>query len=237
MRTVLRSIAVLMTVLIVVPAHALTWKSIFIAGDNSIENFDNGREDLLRMFAGMGTVASLQLSSSRNKISEERRVYPATLDNIARAFASLQVQPGEGCFVHMTSHGLKNHGFYLALGGVLTPAHLAELVNQKCGSAPTVILVSACYSGQFVTDELKGPNRVILTAASAERPSFGCSPDTRYTYWDGCLLRETPKARTWEEVYSKVVSCIRGKEAAAGVPSSFPQSFFGVNARNWPVLH
>jgi hypothetical protein len=217
-------------------ASATTWKGIFVAGDNSIENFDNGRKDLTTMFDGLGLFHSFQLSTSSNHISETDEVYKATAQNIQAAFSALNIQSNEGCLIHMTSHGAKSQGFYLKLSGILPPALFSQWVNQSCGQAPTVILVSACFSGQFITENLKGPNRVIMTAARSDRPSFGCSADTEYTYWDACLLEEIPKANTWVEAYSGIQKCITQKESDLGAQPSEPQAFFGANTKNWKIL-
>lgn len=218
-------------------AHALSWKGVFIAGDDSIENFDNGREDLTAAFARQGTIASTVQLSTSTKYIGSRGVLAATAENIVGAFTNLNAKSGEGCLVHLTSHGAKGQGFYLKLAGILPPDALAQLVNKACGDQPTVVLVSACYSGQFIIDALKGPNRVILTAARADRPSFGCSADTEYTYWDHCLLNEIPNSRSWSELYGKVQACITEKEAALGAQPSGPQAFFGKNTADWSLLH
>jgi hypothetical protein len=217
-------------------AHAVSWKGIFIAGDDSIDNFDNGREDLTAIFSRKGTLASTQQLSSSDKFIG-RDVVEANSQNLINAFGKLGIKAGEGCFIHMTSHGAKGQGFYLSRAGMLPPASLAALVNRACGQAPTVILVSACYSGQFISEELKGPNRVILTAARADRPSFGCSADTRYTYWDECVLSEVPNSQTWKDLYTNVNACISGKESQLGANPSGPQAYFGANTANWAILH
>lgn len=218
-------------------SSALTWQSVFIAGDNSINNFDNGREDLSALFSKLGKLEQTHFSSSQSYISQANKVWPATVPNLSNFFLnSPAVKQDEGCFIHMTSHGAKNKGFYLALSGILNPRDFAMLVNKRCGKAPTVILVSACYSGQFITDDLKGPNRIIMTAAIADRPSFGCSADTRYTYWDACLLDVVPQSKTWTEVYDRVRTCISRKESQLGAPSSMPQAFFGSNTSSWGLF-
>ena len=218
-------------------AHAVSWKGIFIAGDDSIENFDAGREDLTQAFSRQGDlVSTAQLSSTRKYIGS-RGVLAATAENIVGAFSNLNVKAGEGCLIHMTSHGAKGKGFYLSLAGILPPQSFSALVNKACGDAPTVILVSACYSGQFITDDLKGPNRIILTAARPDRPSFGCSSDTKYTYWDACLLSEIPNSPTWADLNKNVQACIATKESALGAQPSEPQSFFGANAKDWALLN
>jgi len=228
--------AVLVLLLSVSPAaHAVDWKGIFVAGDDSIDNFDNGREDLTAAFGRAGNLVSTQQLSSSDKFIGGA-VAEANGPNFVDAFKKLGIKNGEGCFLHLTSHGAKHGGFYLSRAGVLPPASLADLVNKFCGQAPTVILVSACYSGQFITDALKGPNRVILTAAREDRPSFGCSADTRYTYWDECVLSEVPHARTWKELYTGVNACITTKENELGANPSGPQAYFGANTANWGIL-
>lgn len=219
-------------------SQGTSWKGLFVAGDHSIENFDNGREDLTNLFTKLGDLESIQLSSSKKYVSVQKGVASATYENIAKSFGQMKVslKANDGCFIHMTSHGAKAQGFYLALSGILDPATFSSLVNQACGSAPTVILISACYSGQFITEDLKGPNRVIMTAARPDRPSFGCSPDTEYTYWDGCLLEEVPRSQTWVELYKNVNSCIAEKEAKLNVRPSEPQAFFGENTMTWEIM-
>lgn len=217
-------------------AHANTWKSIFVAGDDSIENFDKGREDLAALFGQIGTVQAIHHSAAPKLTRLGSPIRLATVRNIADSFSKLDVKADEGCFVHMTSHGIKNGGFYLTRDQPLLPSAFAKMVNAACGDQPTVILISACYSGQFITDELKGDNRVIMTAAIEDRPSFGCSPDTEYTYWDGCLVSEVPHSRTWNEVYANVKTCVEKKEQAIGVRPSLPQAFFGANTGGWVIL-
>jgi hypothetical protein len=218
-------------------AHAISWRGIFIAGDDSIENFDAGREDLTALFSRQGNMVSTVQLSSSDKYIGSRGILEANKDNLFNAFVNLGVKSGEGCFVHMTSHGTRDRGFYLSRAGILPPKSLSALVNKACGDNPTVVLISACFSGQFITEDLKGPNRVILTAARPDRPSFGCSADTKYTFWDQCLLDEVPRSRDWQEVYSNVQNCITQKEMKLGAKPSGPQAFFGANTASWTVMH
>ena len=55
--------------------------------------------------------------------------------------------------------------------------------SSWCQARPTVVVISACYSGIFV-DGLAAPNRMIMTAARRDRSSFGCSEDATYPYFD-----------------------------------------------------
>lgn len=216
------------------PARAIEWQALFIAGDDSIENFDNGRRDLTALLAGIGDVTDIQVTSSR-RVARNEEITLADDDGLAAAFTDWRASKGQGCVIHMTSHGTQE-GLYLARSSVLDPYTLAELVDDSCDKYPTVILVSACYSGVFLADALKGPNRIIMTAARDDRPSFGCSSEDYYTYWDACLLDTIEKGKLWRKVYAEVQSCIRRKEGQVGADPSEPQAFFGENTANWTVL-
>ena len=105
----------------------------------------------------------------------------------------------------MTQAFRQGDGVYMkrAHDGQLTPAQLNTALNWTCGTAPTVVMVSACYSGQFI-QPLRADNRIIMTAASATRPSFGCSEAQEYTFWDGCVIDHFARSTTWENLYDHV---------------------------------
>ncbi|UJW86054.1 C13 family peptidase [Devosia sp. SL43] len=216
------------------PALAIEWHALFLAGDDSIENFDNGRRDLSALLDEIGDIEAIQVTSSRRVARREDIVF-ADEDGVEQAFGGLQASKGQGCLIHLTSHGNED-GLYLAHAATLDPDHFARLVDRACGKYPTVILVSACYSGVFITDQLEGPNRIILTAARDDRPSFGCSSDTRYTYWDACLLENIEAGALWRDVYDRVRSCVRREEREIGADASEPQAFFGAKAGDWAVV-
>ncbi len=50
----------------------------------------------------------------------------------------------------MTSHGAHGPGLYLAAHDeFLSPDDLDAALGAGCGAAPTVAIVSACYTGDF----------------------------------------------------------------------------------------
>jgi hypothetical protein len=69
----------------------------------------------------------------------------------------------------------------------LSSRELARRLEPLAGHR-TVIVVSACYSGSLIHD-LRAPERIIITAARADRSSFGCSPDSRHTFFGEAELR------------------------------------------------
>ena len=116
-------------------------------------------------------------------------------------------------------------------GPTLTPRRLNAIVEAGCGAQPTVILVSACYSGVFVHDEMLKPNRIILTAAEDDRTSFGCSSESGSTYWDSCLIDNLPKADTWKTLATGVTACVETKERRGRFRPSLPQAYPGRHRR------
>lgn len=221
------------------PAPAMEWNGLFVAGDDSIEAFDNGQRDLIAVLTARGLDRATRYTASRRVAKANPQISLLTEARLD-ALPDLRIaREGEGCLLHLSSHGAEGEGFYLSTAGglILDPAYLAEMLDSACGNdRPTVVLVSACFSGQFITDAIRGPNRIILTAARADRPSFGCSADDLYTYWDGCLIEHIPRSKTWTRLYENVRACIEGKEAAIGAEPSEPQAFFGENTRGWRVM-
>jgi hypothetical protein len=104
---------------------------------------------------------------------------------------------------------------------------LDKILDRACGERPTVVLVSACYSGVFVGRDMQKKNRIILTAARQDRTSFGCSAENQYTYWDSCLIDSLPTADSWKSLYGTIQRCVQTKESDGRFKASLPQAFFG----------
>ncbi len=47
---------------------------------------------------------------------------------------------------------------------------------DESGLTNLIVVVQACYSGSFV-DNLAAPDRMVITAAAADRTSFGCASE------------------------------------------------------------
>src|SRR5437763_1059994 len=111
-----------------------------------------------------------------------------TARQLLRRIASLPARPGDRCLIFVTSHGEHGEGLVLAYAEeFLTPAALANVLWGGCANAPTVVIASGCYSGSFAAGPMPTPNRIILTAARADRPSFGCHDARPSTAFDACL--------------------------------------------------
>ena len=216
-----------------VSAHA-AWHAIMVSGDDSIRNFDNSRDALGELFVAKGLAAENQHHlNSQFSLEAKPPADQATLQALALSFTQLNIRPEQdACLFYVSSHGKQGDGVYMKRvhDGQLTPAQLNTALNWTCGTAPTVVMVSACYSGQFI-QPLHADNRIIMTAASAQRPSFGCSEAQEYTFWDGCVIDHFERSSTWENLYTNVKQCIAQKEQQLGYQASQPQAYFGKNMR------
>ena len=99
---------------------------------------------------------------------------------------------------------------------------------------PTIVVVSACCSGSFATGKMAKPNRIVLTAARNDRPSFGCQVRRIYNFFDECPRRIAK--------ICDVAGCGRGVQsvrtpdgARAWERPSEPQAYFGALVANLDV--
>jgi hypothetical protein len=203
------------------------WGALFVAGDNSIKAFDNATRRFYAIIERKPDVNLRRLTSDPSIAPSEEEI--ADVGTIDASLGFITKGQNEKCLVFMTSHGTRD-GFYLSqangTGGLLPPRVLDQWLDNHCGVRPTVVIVSACYSGIFLKDGMEQPNRIIL-AARDDRPSFGCGAGETYTYYDKCLLDSWTWAYTWTELYDRTKACVAEREVALGAKPSEPQAFFG----------
>lgn len=203
------------------------WRAVLVAGDSSSPAFNNGVETMRDRLAGEGVRDIRLLAADPSGVA---RAELASSPNVRRA---LQSQGGGACLAFMTSHGDQRGFFLRASRTMLPPAALEQALDEGCGALPTVVIVSACHSGTFITDRFKKPNRIILAAAATDRSSFGCGADNEYTEYDRCLLQQFDRATTWRELAVTTKSCVEAAERRLGVRQySLPQTFFGAEVAN-----
>ena len=200
-------------------------KVVLVAGDDSLPVFDNATVRLKGALDADGAGDVVRLSAASTGADA------ATLDHVLQAVSAMHPAPGQGCLVFATSHGGKHLGLYLSQGDVfLTPKALDAALVRGCGTAPTVVVISACYSGSFTQTPMARPNRVVLSAARPDRSSFGCGAGRTYTVYDACLLKAWRPGTPWQQVYAIVKGCVRNEELIEKVRPSEPQAWFGKNA-------
>jgi len=213
-----------------------TWQVVLAAGDRSEPVFDNATRALAEFFQQRGVPPDNIHRFTANPQQLGATVGRSLKRVLLGHIAGLPVQPGDRCLVFMTSHGEHGAGLYLAAAQeMLRPEELARALDAACGRVPTVVIVSACYSGDFAAGKMARPNRIVMTAARADRPSFGCQADRTYTFFDECLLAALPASPTWRAVFDQAATCVRGLEMQLGATPSEPQAYFGAAVRNLPT--
>jgi hypothetical protein len=236
-RRALWLLAWLAAVLFTSPALAETpfahWAAVIVSGDDRsahvdapTETFDNARRDVARALVARGfTPANIAQFSVEPDQHPDTRPGLATLPAIAVGLRRLAAQAPDGCLVYLTSHGSPDGA---VLGDwLIPPRSLARLIGGACGGRPTVAVISACFSGVFVP-ALKGPNRLVLTAARRDRSSFGCGESDRYPFFDGCILESLPASADFMALATRTRACVARREREEGMsPPSEPQTAIG----------
>lgn len=210
------------------PGRFAGWTSAIIAADwrdganHPIEAFDNARRDLVKGFLAAGFSRANMVDYSLRPDVPEPVSASAVLDGINATAA----RGTSGCLLYFTSHGAPD-AMVFGVAPRMTPDIMANIVRTACGTRPTVVVVSACFSGIFI-NALAAPNRMVLTAASRERTSFGCGADETYPWFDGCIIETLPTATDFLALAAGARACVARKEVERGVsPASEPQLFVG----------
>jgi hypothetical protein len=212
------------------------WQVVLAAGDDAQPVFDNATRALSQrlMAAGVPAANIHRLSASAADLGSA--VEPALVGVLLQRIGALPARPGDRCLIFLTSHGERGAGLWLARSNTaLSPDELAQALSRGCAAVPTVVVVSACYSGGFAAGKMLKPNRIVLTAARNDRPSFGCQVHRVYNFFDECLLGALPKSATWRAVANESRECVRRMERALGERPSEPQAYFGAVVANLDV--
>lgn len=130
----------------------------------------------------------------------------------------------------LTSHGSQDHKFSLRLGGMgfheLQPAVLRSLLDGA-GIRNRVVIISACYSGGFVK-ALEGPDTLIITAAAANRMSFGCTNEAEWTYFGRAFFDEAlRKTHSFSRAFEIARPVVTAREKSENFEPSEPQISMG----------
>jgi hypothetical protein len=132
----------------------------------------------------------------------------------------------------LTSHGDKNATLAMnGPGGPLPLLHARTLADglQRVGIRRAIIVISACYSGSWIAP-LASPERIILTAARADRTSFGCSDDRFLTYFGEALLENgLDKGLGLLKAFSNARTLVNNWEVRDRFQPSEPQILIGAS--------
>ena len=192
---------------------------------------------LAERFAARGQIT---LVNHRDQLTERPL---ATRETIARAVRTLAERSGaeDLIFIYLTSHGSADHQLVLAQPRMalddLPATDLATLL-QPLAERDKVVVISACYSGGFI-EPLKSPNTLVITAARADRVSFGCSEESDFTYFGRALFAEAvQQTRDIVQAFTLAQARVAEREQADHYQASEPQIWAPQQVvEHWRVLN
>ncbi|MBD9427428.1 caspase family protein [Pseudomonas sp. PDM15] len=200
--------------------------SLTLAGDGKQSVFlreaDYVSKLLRERFGARGNVT---LTNHRDHLADRPL---ATRESLTRAVQALAQRSGpeDLVFLYLTSHGSSDHQLSIDQPRLqladLPASEFAELL-EPLRDRHKVVVISACYSGGFIPS-LKNDKTLVMTAARADRVSFGCSEENDFTYFGRALfadaLNETDDlSRAFELAKAKVAE----REKADDFEPSEPQ--------------
>jgi hypothetical protein len=149
----------------------------------------------------------------------------STLDAVAKTMDA----ENDILLIILTSHGSRG-GVVVKAAGIeetLTP-WLLNTTLRYTGVKHRVIIVSACYSGIFLP--LAGPDTLVITAADATHPSFGCRDGAEWTYFgDAFFNNALRRATSLRNAFNLARDLVRKRELREGFEPSNPQIAGGEN--------
>lgn len=161
---------------------------------------------------------------------------PNTL-TLALARVAARIDPNEDVLVlYSTSHGQPGAGLMYrdGRGGgmLISPGALATIL-RPLGIKNKLLILQACFSGQFV-HALKDPNTIVVTAAAENRSSFGCAAGNDWTYFGDALINHTMRQPlTLDTQVRRAEVLIAAAESRDNLEPSNPQFNIGADSDKW----
>jgi hypothetical protein len=177
---------------------------------------------------GAARVLEASLKSKNRTIVgfNTKRRAGATPQAIMSAVQAVQkvIDPDDVLVFFLTSHGSSDGAAIVAQNNqtVITPDNVQRLL-QTSGARYRVVIVSACYSGVFAR-KLADERTLVITAASADRSSFGCRDGATWTYFGDAFFNKAMRGESRLDVaFHKARALVTQREQREGFDPSNPQ--------------
>jgi len=169
-----------------------------------------------------------------SNVISPQRAYPLATDTAIATLvnaAATQAGPNDIVFVDISTHGAR-----LALARkvdgnppTLMSSHQLADALAPLAAHRAIIVISACFSGSLIGD-LQAPGRIIITAARADRTSFGCAAGNRHTFFGEAELDAFSEPdRSLHQVFSAIREDVAHMEQAKRYRPSEPQISVGTD--------
>lgn len=209
-----------------VSTPAIELYALTLAGDGKQSVFMREADYVARLlderFAAHGRIT---LINHRDHLAERPL---ATRENLSRAVQALAERSGpeDLIFIYLTSHGSANHELNLDQPRLqlndLSASTLATVL-EPLKTRHKVLVISACYSGGFIP-LLQDDKTLIMTAARADRVSFGCSEENDFTYFGRALFAEAlEQTDDLQRAFELARASVAEREQSEGFEASEPQ--------------
>ena len=191
-------------------------QSVFLREADYVANL------LAERFAAHGRIT---LANHRDHLADRPL---ATRENLRRAVQAVaeRTGPEDLVFIYLTSHGSRTHELNLdqpRLQLADLPANELASLLEPLAERDKVVVISACYSGGFIP-VLKDDKTLLMTAARADRVSFGCSEEADFTYFGRALFAEAlQQTDDLQEAFELARAAVAEREQADGFEPSEPQ--------------
>jgi hypothetical protein len=212
------------------PAPKVTVVSFGLFGNQSV--FESEAKGAARILTDRFHAAStiVRFNTKRGGDATGENLY-ATLLSAAKGMDA----ENDILAVVLTTHG-SPAGLAVIAGSLrelLNPPTLAAMLDAT-KVRHRIVIISACYSGIFIP-ALASPDTLVITAADANHPSFGCQDRVQWTYF-GDAFFNTALRRTGNlsEAFALAQKLVRQRELKNGYEPSNPQKAGGENTE--PLL-
>lgn len=205
------------------------WKVLVVGGADDRPIYDFAAEDVAGRLRDAG-VTRVALHTASLTAPDGSARPPARLSSLRQSLGDLGTRHSEACLLYFSSHG--EQGTLRLVGEPngrrASLADIDRLATMACGDRPTVLVLSGCETGSFITAQLERPNRIIIAAAARGRATYAAKMDERHGAFDRCLIGAYDSgATTWRQLFQRVLPCVAEREAWLGVVASRPQASFG----------
>ena len=204
--------------------------SLVVAGYGTEEVFHRESkfiENLFNVQYGNRTT-SIYLVNSQRSLAEHPLATRTSISAAIARIAERMDKEQDIFFLYVTSHGSKDKKISLDHNGLalndIDAKWLGDLLKAT-GIKHRVVVLSACYSGGFI-DDLKDRYSLIITAAAADKTSFGCADDSLFTYFGKAYFKESLKPGVnFEQAFFSAKKLIVKWEKEQKITRSNPQIY------------
>ncbi|GAO54997.1 C13 family peptidase [Novosphingobium sp. MD-1] len=189
---------------------------------------------LLRGRFGPRTPGAL-LSNARLDLTHVPLATNANFSTLLRQATMGTDLDGDLIVIYLAGHGSRDAALRTDLPDYqpLIPISARSLARSldEAGIRRRIVIVSACYAGTWIKP-LASPDTIVITAAAADRTSFGCDDRRQYTVFGEAFISGPLRGgASLQEAFEYLKKRVAAEEAKEGATPSLPQAYVGDRMR------